>query len=212
MIWDVETEDFRDSLINSIEARDALQAKFTDIWMKDYLSSLRETHKNSQVSPKVHPFLKVGSIVVLKNPFKTRIYWTLVRIIEIMPSNDGQIRAVKIMRPDGSTTKSAVNNLYPLELEAISVPPRPSLDDPPMRDDSADAETELSTEELNDIGSIPDEEIDEAQNDMGNSSRNSAVQSSPLKEKNSGPSLRPRRKAAVKCNDKNKEIFNAEDM
>ena len=102
MPWDVETEEYRENLFCSLEARDALQARFLEIWKTDYLLSLREAHKNSQVSPKVHPYLKVGSIVLLKNPFKARVFWTMVRIKEIIPSNDGKIRAVKIQRSDGT--------------------------------------------------------------------------------------------------------------
>ena len=222
MIWEMETEDFREDLFSSLEARDALQAKFREIWGKDYLLSLREAHKNSQVSPKIHPYLKVGSIVLIKNPFKSRVYWTMVRITEIIPSYDGQIRAVKIMRPDRSITKAAVCNLYPLELEAISVPLQESLASEPEA--RTDTEPGGLTEEIENEGATPYDDINNDQmedfdlveqnelDETDDSNRDSVVQSAPILEQNSSASLRPRRNAAYKCNNKLKEIFNAEDM
>ena len=224
MIWDAETEEFRNDLYCSLEARDALQGKFEEIWRTDYLLSLRETHKNTQNCPKVHPYLKVGSIVLLKNPFKNKVFWTMVRITEIIPSRDGQIRAVKIIRPDGTTTKAAVCNLYPLELETVSAPSLPSMadesnDEPQQR---TDTNTEESTEEIDNAGPFlnndtnvdDNEDIDvtapNALNETDDSNRNSVVQSSPIMEKNSSSSLRPRRKAAELGNRLIKEIYNIE--
>ena len=217
MPWDVETEEYRENLFCSLEARDALQARFLEIWKTDYLLSLREAHKNSQVSPKVHPYLKVGSIVLLKNPFKARVFWTMVRIKEIIPSNDGKIRAVKIQRSDGTSTMAAVCNLYPLELEANLVPNQECLADEPNESDPTENENaEEWSEEIVNNGPflIDDIDIEEdvdvsklnAQDYKDDSNRNSVVQFAPSMENRSGFSLRPQRKAAEKCKIKMKLI------
>ena len=221
MIWDVGTEEFREDLLSSLEARDALQARFIEIWKTDYLLSLREAHKNSQVSPKAHPYLKVGSIVLLKNPFKARVFWTLVRIIEIMPSHDGQIRAVRIQRSDRTETLAAVCNLYPLELETIEVPFRESLaDEPNEQEFTEDINSEEWTDENEDTGPFLLEDIDieenidlnqaQARHEKDDSNRNTVVQLAPSMEKISGNSLRPRRRAADECNYKMKLISQME--
>ena len=222
MIWDVETEEFREDLLSSLEARDALQARFLKIWKTDYLLSLREAHKNSQVSPNVHPYLKVGSIVLLKNPFKARVFWTMARITEIIPSHDGQIRVVRIQRSDGTSTKAAVCNLYPLELEAISVPTLESLADEPNQAEIPESvDRGERSEEIENNGSFLIDDLDlEENNDelnqpnerirLDDSNRNPVEKSALPRESKSGSSLRPRRRAAEISDYLTKEIYKRE--
>ena len=77
-------------------------------------------HKHSPTANRQHPYLNVGSIVLLKNPLKPWVSRSMVKIVEIIHSGDGQIRWVKKQRPDNSLTNAAVSNLYPLELVALS--------------------------------------------------------------------------------------------
>ena len=107
----------RQSLLSSFDLRDSMLEKFRAIWNRDYLLSLRETHRGRTTNNPRQVHLKVGAVVLLKSPFKPRPYWTLVKIVELVPSSDGEVRSVKIQRPDGSVTKSVVSLLYPLELE-----------------------------------------------------------------------------------------------
>lgn len=64
------------NVIKSIENRDAMLAKFRELWYHDYLLSLRkqcrDLHEvNSQNN------INVGDVVLVKNPAKTRPFWLL---------------------------------------------------------------------------------------------------------------------------------------
>ncbi|CAM1312777.1 Uncharacterised protein at_DN2450 [Pycnogonum litorale] len=122
-IWDQGSEEHRLALLNSLESRDLHLSRFKELWHDSYLLSLREQHKNSfdpnRNSRKCHPFLKEGAVVLLKHPFKSKQYWSLVKITALFPGADNEIRVAKIQRSDGTQTTSAINNLYPLELETI---------------------------------------------------------------------------------------------
>ena len=85
-------------------------------------------HRHVPSSNREHPYLKVGSIVLLKNPFKPRVSWSMVKIIEILRSEDNNVRVVRIQRADKSTTAAHVSKLYPLELVAVSTH-APSLEE-----------------------------------------------------------------------------------
>ena len=66
--------------------------------------------------------LRVGDIVLIKNPAKKRQHWKLGKILELIQGSDGNIRAVKVFRGDeGYRTNPqivlhAVKHLYPLEI------------------------------------------------------------------------------------------------
>merc|ERR1712215_103631 len=49
--------------------------------------------------------IKVGDIVLVKNPAKTRQHWVLGRIIELYPGPDGKVRNVKLLRGDADWDK-----------------------------------------------------------------------------------------------------------
>ena len=57
--------------------------------------------------------------MLLNNPFKPRVSWSMVIILVIIHSGEGQFRVVKIQRPDKYLTNAAVSNLYPLELVSV---------------------------------------------------------------------------------------------
>ena len=129
--WDENPDELRQSLANSLVLRDHLQAKFREIWVESYLLSLRESHRFFTKEFTPHCYLKVGSIVLMSSPIKPRPFWNLVKIVEIMPSSDDNIRSVRVQRGDGSTFVAPISKLYPLELEiapASQVGPDASLD------------------------------------------------------------------------------------
>ena len=116
---DLEEETIRNSLLNSLELRDVVINKFRKEWYTNYLLSLRDKHKNSFTIKECHEnpeFLYVGSVVLIKNPVRPRPYWSIGRIVELLPGEDGIIRVVKVRRADRSITCTSISNLYPLEL------------------------------------------------------------------------------------------------
>ena len=112
----------------SLGIKDTIQANFRKIWMEDYLLSLRKMHRHVPSSNLEQPYLKVGSIVLLNNSSKPRVSWFMVKIIEILRSEDNNVRVVRIQRADKSTTAAHVSKLYPLELVAVSTH-APSLEE-----------------------------------------------------------------------------------
>ena len=93
---------------------------FWNRWRKEYLLSLREHHmsckRNNMYCNQVH----VGDIVIVGDDQMPRLMWKMGRIIEVLPSRDGRIRAVKLQTttPRGAKTELTrpINKLYPLEI------------------------------------------------------------------------------------------------
>ena len=95
--------------------------KFNKEWYNYYLLSLRERQKDSFYIDRLHiaenKYLHVGSVVLMKHPIKPRPYWTLCKIVELLPGPDGLVRVAKVLKADKSTVITSVSNLFPLELD-----------------------------------------------------------------------------------------------
>ena len=88
---------------------------FQEQWEKEYLHSLREKHRcKTDPNRPFHTQIKVGDIVLVHNDTH-RCLWKLAKVIQLMPSNDGLVRVVKLKTNNGETTRS-VDRLYPLEV------------------------------------------------------------------------------------------------
>ena len=133
----IDDEQIRLEFVNTLERRDIILDKFSRDWYSAYLLSLRPSHRDSFQPTKPFPkFLKVGSIVLVKHPIKPRPYWTLARIMRLLPGPDGRVRVVEIRNSSGGLAKINISNLYPLELESPGadeeaekpehLPPQPS--------------------------------------------------------------------------------------
>ena len=53
--------------------------------------------------------------VLVKNPAKSRPFWLLGRVLELIVGDDKKIRTVKVKRGDGSVQVHSIKLLYPLE-------------------------------------------------------------------------------------------------
>ena len=112
----------RRNLVKSLEIRDRLLDKFKALWYEEYLLGLKETFKDLHES-KFENRIKVGDIVLVKNPAVKRQHWVLGRIIEVYPGADGKIRSVKLLRGKADYRDKpaqpelhSLKHLYPLEL------------------------------------------------------------------------------------------------
>lgn len=77
----------------------------------EYLGQLREqTQRYRESRP-----LTVGDIVLLENNLKKRAFWSLARIIELIPGKDGKSRVARIKTETGEFLRP-VQKLYNLEL------------------------------------------------------------------------------------------------
>ena len=87
---------------------------FWNIWLREYLTSLRETHIHKKDG---QPQINEGDIVLLEENCG-RALWKTAKVDEIIPSRDGKIRGVKVsyIRNDKLySIKRPVNKLVPLE-------------------------------------------------------------------------------------------------
>lgn len=101
-------------ILSSLDEREVALDKFTNEFYHSYLLSLREVGNRESVT-KI-PQVKIGEVCLYKNPTKSRVHWNLVRIVEVFPAHDGTVRNVGILKSDGSTVKTSIYNLIPLEL------------------------------------------------------------------------------------------------
>ena len=124
----------RSGVIKSIEAHDAILSKFHELWYQDYLLSLREQCRDLY---EINFQNKIGvdDVVLLKNPAKTRLFWLLGRVLELIMDDDNKVRSMKVKRVDGYVQIQSIKLLYPLELSLThaghpgSVPSSEATDD-----------------------------------------------------------------------------------
>ena len=120
-----DDNDLRENILNTLELRDVVISKFTKEFFENYLLSLRDKHRSSYGIDecKQSTYLKIGSVVLIKNPVKPRPYWSIGKIIELLPGDDNLVRVCRVLKPDHTITTTSISNLYPLELECEHTPP-----------------------------------------------------------------------------------------
>ena len=113
--------------------------QFWEVWRQDYLLTLRETlplfHKGSRSQISREP--KIGEIVLVKDDNLPRRTWKLALVKEYIFSKDGQIHSVIIQLPNKQLVSRAINNLFPLEIQAVQ------SEDEDMNLQKSDVNTEL---------------------------------------------------------------------
>ena len=111
--------------------------------------SLKDSYKHLFESNFVNK-IRVGDILLVKNPAKNRQHWCLGRVLALYPGKDGKVRSVKLVRGDADYLKGSgglkpelhsVQHLYPLEL-SITHPHTPALPDTPDVDSLIEKEVE----------------------------------------------------------------------
>ena len=94
---------------------------FKELWYDSYLLSLRKTCKDlHQIN--WNNKISIDDIVLVKLLNKSRPYWALGRVIELIRGHDDKVRSVKLKRGDGVVTHHSINHLYPLELSLTHNP------------------------------------------------------------------------------------------
>ena len=159
----------------TLALRDEAFQDFREKWYTTYLLSLREHSRDLHQCNWVNK-VKAGDVVLIKTPNKTRPYWLLGRVLELIVGHDNAVRSVKLKRSDGQIVHHSVNHLYPLELSITHA----------YRDNVEDRDETLSIGE--------DESPPVAENN------NSDSESGPAGENLvEVPSVRPKRRAAAVC-------------
>lgn len=77
---------------------------FWKLWSSDYLTSLQQRPKWRQEQPNV----SVGNLVLIKDENLPPSRWTLARITELCPGNDGLVRVAKLKTKNGELKRPIV--------------------------------------------------------------------------------------------------------
>ena len=91
---------------------------FWKIWQRDYLLSLQERSILKLKPPRIeaNETPQFGDIVQLKKDLH-RGSWKLAKIVELITSNDENIRAAKFLLSTKNVVNRPLNLLYPLECQ-----------------------------------------------------------------------------------------------
>ncbi|VDP05065.1 unnamed protein product [Heligmosomoides polygyrus] len=91
--------------------------KFWAAWQDYYLKELREFHKkNLQERRTSAKTPSPGEVVLVSSSILPRNSWKLGRILDVVKSEDGQIREVELRVGGGGTIRRPPNLLIPLEI------------------------------------------------------------------------------------------------
>ena len=171
-MWD-QSSPGQEDLVKTLDVQNDILDHFRVIWREDYLLSLRENSRNLYSSSWVNR-IKVGQIVLIKTPNKSRPFWSLGRVLQMFVGSDGKVRSVVLKRGDGREGHYSICHLYPLEL---------SITHPVTEDDP---EESSDSEDVADIPSDTNENVADIPSDTNETSQSVG---------------RPTRKAAQRCRD-----------
>ena len=178
-MWDKEPPS-RESFISTLSCRDEIFDHFRELWYENYLLSLRENCRNLHERNWENK-ISAGDVVLIKMLNKTRPYWLLGLVLELIVGHDGKVRSVKLKRGDGVIVHHSINHLYPLEL-SLTHNHRENVDDtventPVAVGDPRGEERDLSSPNFN----YSDPEVPDLNTDVSNTG------------------TRPKRAAATAC-------------
>lgn len=105
-------------LIEGWNRGNMIMDEYKEMFVNQYLLSLRERYRNSPKQARVrsHESPKVGDIVQIKDQVKNREGWKVGRISELIKGIDGLCRVAKVKVRDSVFTRS-IAHLYPLEVD-----------------------------------------------------------------------------------------------
>jgi hypothetical protein len=129
----------RSVLVASLEGREELFDAFKEQWYSEYILSLREADRD-RFEASWSDTIKVGDVVLISAPGKSRPFWSMGRVVELLTGRDQKTRCVKVMKPDRSVDVFSINLLYPLELSADVIPSASGTERSPARAPAASNE------------------------------------------------------------------------
>lgn len=106
---------------NRLSAWQKLQSKIQNFWKRwsrEYLTSLQERNKWRERNPNV----KVGDVVLIKEPNVPPYVWKLGRIMELHQGDDGLVRVITMKTAKGNLTRS-IKQICPLPMDNLQPPP-----------------------------------------------------------------------------------------
>ena len=164
-----------------------------ELWYDRYLLSLRESGKDLH-QIKWSNEISVDDIGLVKLLNKSRPYWVLGRVLELVRGHDDKVRSVKLKRGDGVVAHHSINHLYPIELSFTHNPHF-------QNNDSTRIDIDVIPRDIIPNMSSGDDSVIHNQTTSGDDSLNQSQTASgdlsPSRLSNSVDSRRPHRAAAV---------------
>ncbi|XP_063549129.1 uncharacterized protein LOC134756230 [Cydia strobilella] len=108
----------KQQLIEGWNRGNKIMDEYKEMFVNQYLLSLRERYQNSpkQARVKSHENPRVGDVVQIKGEAKNREGWKVGKISELIKGKDGLCRVAKVKVGDSVFTRS-IAQLYPLEVD-----------------------------------------------------------------------------------------------
>ena len=110
---DLDPSESISDMLATLSFRESLLVKFNSVYFQKYLLSLKTNFREHSNDKR----FKIGKVVLLKLPGRPRPYWSLAKITALHPGQDGEIRVVSCTKGDGSSSTTAIENVYPLEVD-----------------------------------------------------------------------------------------------
>ncbi|XP_073966871.1 uncharacterized protein [Choristoneura fumiferana] len=113
----------KQQLIEGWKRGEIIMNEYKDMFMNQYLLSLRERYRHSPKQPRVkaHDRPSLGDIVQLKGESKNRLNWKVGQIVELVKGADGQCRVAKV-KIGNTIFNRSIGHLYPLEIDETERP------------------------------------------------------------------------------------------
>ncbi|GFX19785.1 integrase catalytic domain-containing protein [Trichonephila clavipes] len=108
--------------VSCIEEVDSQKLSKIIKYRRKHFDDLRQRFRREYLSEQIQKYNekssrepKVGEIVLIGDDNKKRLFWPMVKIIELIPGRDGKIRTVELKIQHG-TVLGPVQRVYPLEI------------------------------------------------------------------------------------------------
>ena len=109
--WESNSDIVEPDLPKRIDYVKSLTEHFWQRWPSEYVTSLRECQKSFKAKNQLFP--AKNDLVLLYEEKQPRQKWLLGKIVDLIPSQDGQIRGARILLgKSGNTVDRPVNRLY----------------------------------------------------------------------------------------------------
>ncbi|PIO71003.1 kinase domain protein, partial [Teladorsagia circumcincta] len=122
----------------ALDHTDKITSTFWEKWHMEYLTALREIQVIHRKQPR-HTKLRepqLNEIVLVEQENLPRGSWCYGKVVELIRSNDGLVRSVKLLMPNKHLWHRPLNKLYPLEITS-SNGDTPTSDNSPEQDHPA---------------------------------------------------------------------------
>jgi hypothetical protein len=106
------------NLSEMLQIQKSYLEKFWQIWHDQYLTAIRERQRSIEKSMAIQGEPILGESVLIESDEPDRNQWKVGVVDEIIRSEDGVIRTLRIKTGKKTTLLRAINQIYPLEAES----------------------------------------------------------------------------------------------